>query len=373
MMRVIKMKKLLSVVIAVILINFIFTGCKTRENDRRSEYIKYQKSFFDTFDTLTQVVGYTKTEEEFDSYVERIHERFRELHKLYDIYNNYEGINNIKSINDNAGIQPVKVDKEIIDLILFSKDWYDRTEGHVNIALGPVLRIWHDYREMGEFNPVDAKLPPMEKLREAARYTDINKVIVDTESSTVYLADKNMSLDVGAVAKGYATEIVAQEIMKEGFNSGILSPGGNVRVLGKPLDGIRDKWGVAIQNPDKSILPDNENILDTAFLNNASVVSSGDYQRYYIVNGKPIHHLINPKTLMPAEYYRAVTVVTEDAGLGDLLSTAVFLMPYEKSRNLVEGIEGVEALWVMQDNNIQITKGMEDILYSYGASGSEKK
>lgn len=365
------MRRLIAITMIVILVPLIFTGCEIREKSQYSEYNKYHESFLDTFNTLTQVVGYTKTEEEFHTYVEKIHTRFQELHRLYDIYNTYEGINNIKTINDYAGIQPVKVDKEIIDLILFAKDWYHKTDGQTNIALGSVLRIWHDYREEGKSNPENAKVPPMKKLVEAAKHTDIDKVIVDTEKSTVYLADDKMSLDVGAIAKGYATEIVAQEIMKAGFTSGILSPGGNIRVLEKPLDGIRQRWGVAIQNPDKSLLMSEENILDTVFLNNASVVSSGDYQRYYIVDGKPMHHLIDPKTLMPGEYYRAVTVVTEDSGLGDLLSTAIFLMPYEESRNLVEGLEGVEALWVMLDGRIEVTEGMKNMLYSHGASGAK--
>lgn len=349
------------------LITSFIVGCQKKE---KNPYQKYSESFFDTFDTLTQVVGYTKSKEEFDFYVNKIHERFQQLHKLYDIYNDYEGINNIKTINDNAGTKPIKVDKEIIDLILFSKDWYHRTNGETNIAMGPVLRIWSQYREDAEYNPQSAKLPPMEELLDAAKYTDINKVIVDTEKSTVYLEDSRMSLDVGAVAKGFAAEIIAKEIMAEGLKSGMISAGGNVRVLGKPLDDLRQRWGIGIQNPKKSIVSDS-NLLDTIFLNNASVVTSGDYQRYYVVDDKIIHHLIDSKTLMPGEYYSAVTVVTEDSGMADFLSTTVFLMPYDQSRKLVESLDGVEAIWVMKDGTVEATDGMKKIMKSNGASGSK--
>ncbi|KHO38648.1 FAD:protein FMN transferase [Clostridium tetani] len=360
-----KTVKLLSILFLIIL---IFIGCnKVNQNS----YEKYTDSFFDTFDTMTVVVGYTKSEEEFNSYMEKIHSRFQELHKLYDIYNNYEGINNIKTINDNAGIKPVKVSKDIIDIIVFSKEWYKLTKGKVNIAMGSVLSIWHDYREEGIDNPENARLPPMKELLGASKYTDIDKVIVDTKNNTVYLEDKRMSLDIGAVAKGYATEIVAKEIMNKGFKSGIISAGGNVRVLGKPLDGIRKRWGIGIQDPKKSIVSDKNKNIDTIFLNNASVVSSGDYQRYYVVDDKKIHHLIDPKTLMPGEYYRAVTVIAKDSGLADLLSTAVYLMPYNQSRQLVESLEGVEAIWVMADGNIEATKGMKKIMKSNGASGAK--
>jgi thiamine biosynthesis lipoprotein len=366
-MRVMHMKKITAVLMSLIIIVSLFTGCQ-----KEPEYSKYSDSFFDAFDTITIVVGYTKTEEEFKSYFEKIKERYLKLHKLYDIYNDYEGINNIKTINDNAGIKPVIVDKEIIDLILFSKEWHKRTGGVKNIALGPVLRIWHDYREEGKNDPENAKLPPMDKLKEAAKYTDIDKVIVDAEKSTVYLEDKRMSLDVGAIAKGFATELVAKEIMSTGFKSGIINAGGNIRVIGKPLDGIRERWGIGLQDPNKSIVSDDDdNLLDTVFVNNASVVSSGDYQRYYVVNGKVYHHLIDPKTLMPGEYYHAVTIITQHSDMADALSAAVFLMPYEKSRELVESIEGVEAVWVMPDGKVEATEGAKKIMKSNGATGAK--
>lgn len=364
------MKKIIAPVLAAILAVLVFTVCqKAQEN----KYEKYNDTFWDSFDTITQVVGYTRSEEEFKGYFEKIHLRFQELHKLYDKYNNYEGMNNIKTINDNAGIKPVKVAKEIIDLIVFAKDWNKRTGGRTNIAMGPVLNIWHDYREEGMDDPQNAKLPSMDILQKAAKHTDIDKVIVDEKNSTVYLVDKEMSLDVGAIAKGFATEIVAKEIMADGFVSGIISPGGNIRVIGKPLDGIRKRWGIGIQNPEKIIVTAEENLLDVVFLNDAAVVSSGDYQRYYVVDDKIIHHLIDPDTLMPADYYRAVTVVAGSSGLADFLSTTVFLLPYQESRALVDSIDGVEAVWVMPNGKVEATEGMEKIMKSHGATDAKEK
>lgn len=362
------MKKIIAGILILLLVSSFVTGCKKKENN---PYQKYSNSFFDTFDTSIRVVGYTKSEEDFDAYFERIHNRFQELHKLYDIYVSYDGINNIKTINDNAGIKPVKVEKEIIDLIIFAKEWYEKTDGKTNIAMGPVLRIWSQYREEAEYDPLNAKIPPMEELMEANKYTDINKIIVDAEESTVYLKDKKMNLDVGAVAKGYATEIVSKEIMAEGFESGMISAGGsNVRVLGKPLDGVRERWGIGLQDPDKFIFSDDTELLDTVFINDASIVTSGDYQRYYVVDDKIVHHLIDSQSLMPGEYFRVVTVITKDSGLADFLSTTVFLMPYEKGRKLVDSLDDVEALWVMKDGTIEATDGMKKIMKSNGASGS---
>ena len=288
---------------------------------------------------------------------------------MYDIYNNYDGINNIKTINDNAGKQPVKVTQEIIDLVLVSKKWHELTGGKVNIAMGSVLKLWHEYRQEGWDDPENAKLPPKDDLVEAAKHTDIEKVIVDEEESTVYLSDTKMSLDVGAVAKGFATELVAREITEKGFDSGMISSGGNIRAIGKPLDGVRERWGVGIQDPSKSIVSE-DNLLDVIYITDSAVASSGDYQRYYVVDGMKYHHIIDPETLMPADYYRAVTVMAEDAGLADFMSTALFLLPYEDSLSLAKSVN-VEAIWVFPDGEVKATEGMKSIMLSKGATGAK--
>lgn len=365
------MKKIISLLITVILIFSLMTGCQQNEEFLNEQVLKkYSYTFLDTFDTVTQVVGYTETEEEFNSYAEKIHERMLELHKLYDRYNDYDGINNIKTINDNAGVKPVKVDKDIIDLILFSKRMHEDVAGRTNIAMGSVLEIWHAYRDQAEADSTDAKLPPMEELLAASEHMDLDKVIVDVGASTVYLNDPFMSLDVGAIAKGYATEVVVQEIMKEGFTSGIISAGGNIRAFGKPMDGTRDKWGVGIQNPDSIIENSEESIIETVFLTDAAVVTSGDYQRFYMVGDRVIHHLIDPETLMPGDYFRAVTIVTPDSGEADFLSTAVFLLPYEEGKALVESLDEAEALWIFKDGTIRTTDGMKTIMKSEGAAAN---
>ena len=360
------MKKVVPIILIGVLVIGTLVGCQTSP-----EYTKYSDSFFDTFDTITQIVGYTQTEEEFNEYVDKIHSRMQDLHKLYDKYNTYEGINNLKTINDNAGKQPIKVDKELLDLIVFSKEMYEKTGKETNIAMGSVLSIWSEYRDEAEIDPANAKIPPIEELLAANEHTDLNKVIVDVENSTVYLEDPLMSLDVGAVAKGYATEIIAREIEQAGFRSGIISAGGNVRTIGKPLDNVRERWGIGIQNPDSFIDNSESNVLETVFINDASVVSSGDYQRFYMVGDKVIHHLIDPKTLMPGDYHRAVSVITANSGEADFLSTTVFLLPYEEGKDLVESLDGVEALWVFKDGTVEATEGMKKIMKSQGATGAK--
>lgn len=358
-------KALLYFLILTLSLSFL-TGCT------KNKYKKYEDSFFDTFDTVTQIIGYTESEEEFERYTNKIHSRFLELHKLFDKYKTYEGINNIKTINDNAGIKPVKVEKEIIDLIIFSKEWYYKAGKETNIAMGPVINIWSEYRDKSIDDPQNAKIPPLEELKEASKHTNIEKIIVDEEKSTVFLEDSNMRLDVGAIAKGYAVELVAREIEKDGFGSVLISAGGNIRAIGKPMEKTREKWGIGIQNPDKELI-DTGNILETLFVKDYSVVSSGDYQRYFTVGGKIYHHIIDPHTLMPGNYYRAITIVTPDSGVADFLSTSAFLLPLEESKKLIESLDDTEAFWVMNDGKIETTKGIEKIMLSKGATGRKSK
>lgn len=343
----------------------VMSGCAANMSD---DYTKYSYEFLGAFDTVIQIVGYARNQRDFEKMAKLAESRFMELHRLFDIYHDYDGINNIKTINDRAGIEPVRVSQEVIDLIQFSKEWYDKTGGTVNIAMGPVLSIWHEYRERGLDHPDEAGLPPMESLLEAAKFCDIQRVIVDEEAQTVFLSEKGMSLDVGAVAKGFATEIVADELQRQGYSSFLISAGGNVRTVGEPLDGLRTKWGIGIQDPDSDQSQNEKSPLDTVYISEGSVVTSGDYQRYYEVDGVRYHHLIDPETLMPATYYRSVTVCAEDSGLADFLSTNLFLLPYEESRKLAEELDGVEALWVFPDGSFKATDGMKAMLKVMGGA-----
>ena len=233
------MKKVFSFIAAMLL---LLTGCGDNNvKTPQTGYTKYSAQFYGTFDTIVQIIGYSESEEEFTRYAGQIKSRMEELSRLYDIYYEYSGENNIKTINDNAGIQPVPVREEILDLIEFCQEWYERTEGKVNIALGPVLSVWHKYMERYSADSTDARLPEMNKMQEKLPLCNMSDIIVDREAGTVYLAREGMSLDVGAVAKGYAAQLACQEAYDSGFTSFIVSAGGNVVAGDPPLDGVRAK------------------------------------------------------------------------------------------------------------------------------------
>lgn len=317
----------------------LLTGCNRLE--------RYSTSFLGAFDTASMVVGYAESEETFESLTDRYEQLLMEYSRLYDIYEDYDGIANLKTVNDNAGIAPVEVDSRIIDLLNFGKEVYEMTDGLVNICFGSVLSVWHDYREAGLSNPGEAELPPMELLQEASEHTDIDNLIVDEEASTVYVADPEMSLDVGAIAKGYAVEQTCKQIEEEGLSNASFSIGGNIRALGWREGKEGENWVIGLEDP----MNPSGDYLMTLGLHDTSMVTSGDYQRYYTVDGKNYHHIIDPNTLMPAENMHGVSVICEDSGMADALSTWLFLLPVEEGLQLVESMEGVEAVWVGLDGS----------------------
>jgi FAD:protein FMN transferase len=333
----------------------IFAGCAPVNKD---EYVRYSNQTVEAgFDTLISMIAYTKTPQEFTTYFEMAKSEFYHYHQLFDKYNSYEGINNIYTINQYAGITPVTVDPVIIDMLLFSKEWYEKSSYQFNVTLGAVLKVWSAYRDDGEILNSQGKpgeIPPLEQLQEKLTCTGWEYIEIDQSKNTVFITDACASLDVGGVAKGYATELVAKKLESAGLTMGIINAGGNVRSIGTKPENA--PWAVGIESPDMGGVAS----LDTIKLpESTSFVTSGDYQRYYIgPNNKTYHHLIDPTTLMPGNHFRAVTVVCEDSGLADILSTTVFLLSYEDGVKLIESLQKqypdqvIGALWVFEESQI---------------------
>jgi thiamine biosynthesis lipoprotein len=157
-----------------------------------------------------------------------------------------------------------------------------------------------------------------------------------------------MSLDVGAVAKGYAIEKVAVYLENKGISGYLLNVGGNVRAIGTRGDG--KAWNAGVENPDTTSA---EPYIAQVGLINQAIATSGNYQRYYTVDGKNYHHIIDSSTLMPGENFVSVSVVCDDAGVADSLSTALFLMTYDEGLELSASLDIDEVIWVLPDGSIK--------------------
>lgn len=337
------MKKLICALLALCLL----TGCASATSETK----QYTATFLTLFDTVTTIVGRATSQEEFTATAQAIHDDLLEYHRLFDIYNDYEGLNNLKTVNDQAGIAPVVVDGRILDLLEDCKNYYDLTRGRVNVAMGSVLNLWHTARNDGIQNPADAHLPDADALAVAGAHSDPDCVVLDREQSTVFLRDPEMRLDVGAVAKGWS----AQRVCENAPAGLLISVGGNVCATGAK-DANGTPWVVGIQDPAGG-----DAYLHTLAVTKGSVVTSGDYQRTYTVDGKSYHHIIDPDTLYPGVLWRSVTVVCPDSGLADALSTALFLLPLEDGLELLEDLDA-EAMWVDDGAAIFYSPGFEPLI-----------
>ena len=355
------MKKIISL---LLLISIVFTLAACGENSNnggtsggqyttRSRVIS--SYYFNTHSVIytyadeddTPIEGYAKIAEEVLSY----------YHKLFDIYFEHDGMSNLCTINKNAGKSPVKVDEEMIVFLEYCKELYTKTNGKTNVMLGSVLEIWHDAREdalddFGYLNPDD--LPTSSELSKANEHTSIDLLVIDREASTVYISDRKAALDVGAIAKGYTVDILAERLIAEGADSVALNIGGNIRTIG--LKPVAEPWVIGLTNPDKT---SDDSLYCRVEIGSQSMVTSGDYERYFYAGNTKYHHIIDPATLYPAAYFSSVTIITESSALADALSTALFCMSYEEGLALVNSIGGVEVIWIDLNYNMKATAGIK--------------
>ncbi len=330
-----------------LLVLSVLSGCKKAET-----MTKFSNQTIEAgFDTIITLVGYTKNKTTFDAYFETTKKEFTKYNALFDRYKDYPGVVNIKSINDNAGIAPIVVDQSIIDMLMLAKEWYIPSGKTFNITMGAVFEVWHNYRANGMIDNTNGKggaVPTLAELKAADKFSGWDKIVIDTAAKTVFITTKGSSIDVGGIAKGYATELVAKTLEKDGLKSGIVNAGGNVKLIGSKPD--KAPWAVGIQSPDMA----DSDSLDTLYATTSmAVVTSGDYQRYYEgVDGIIYHHIIDPATLLPARESRAVTLLVSDSGLADTLAKPLFILPYKEALAFLEKFnkdhpdEFLGAVWV---------------------------
>ena len=368
------MKKFTAAVLLLTILLLSFTSCAEKpKTEIEPQSVTWINEFMNTSTSVISYAGDSK--EDFERVCARVRELLGEYNALYDIHKDYEGISNLKTVNDNAGISPVEVDGRILDLVeygigLYSRFAYldegkttdptgatDLATGACNIAMGAVLKLWHDARSNTDKNG-NHTIPSAQELALASEHTDIGSIVVNRTMGTLYVSDPEASIDVGAIAKGFVTDRIAEaltadaELKVDGY---VLNFGGNIRLIGSK--GGED-WKVGIQHPDKS--KDNPYILKVS-ARDTSIVTSGDYERYFVQDGVLYHHIIDPDTLAPASYHRSVTVITKDGALADALSTLLFTLHINKGYELVSSLEGVEAMWYGTNGTVTATAGFPTV------------
>ena len=345
------MRRFLYILLALTLSLPILTSCNIGQKSRVQT-----TQFYEYFDTLSTVQSYRgDTEAEFDKNCALVRATLEKYHRMFDIYYEYAGVNNLKTVNKNAGKAPVKVERELIDFLLYCKEIYALTNGETNIALGAVTKLWHDCREKAIDSPELAHLPSPTELENASLHTSIDAIVIDEALSTVYINDPYTSIDVGAIGKGYAAERAKEALIDAGVTSYVLNIGGNICCIGTKQNG--EGWRTSVKEPwvagGYSI---------TVYLSDITCVTSGSYERYYTVNGIKYHHLIDKDTLMPSEHFASVSVFCDDSALADSLSTALFCMTYEDGLELVSSIGGIDVFWIDNNGKKYMTDGVRDLM-----------
>ncbi len=343
------MKQDLRFLIIILVVAVIGVGSIFMKESTEKELDNLRKTFF-ILDTAVDVNIYNEDKALLESMMDEIEADLEYYHELTDKYNEYDGVMNVYTINHSQ--DPVEVDPILFDLIKLSKDYYEISNGEFNIAFNNVLAVWHEYRE----NATEGReiaIPYISELEEAATNISIDDVILNEEEHTIQLLN-DTTIDLGASAKGYIASLISEKLESNGFDYYIINAGGNV-VTGLHPEGR--PWKIGLENPNNP-----SDLYVRVELSQKSAVTSGDYQRFYMYEGTRYHHIIDPSTLYPADHFRAVTVITDDHAVADILSTTLFLMPYEEGLALVESIDNVEAIWYQLDDTYTYSSEFEKYL-----------
>mgnify|MGYP000846992511 CR=1 FL=1 len=308
----------------------------------------YEVTWYEYFDTVSTVMAFVNDQAEFESLVNYLEQRLAKWHQILNNFEAYENITNIYNLNETNG-EWVKLDSELIELLIFSKDMYEKTNGQVNIAIGAVTDLWHLEREKAiENSDFQGELPDQDKLEELGKHAEIENLEIDKEQQRARITNPNTKIDLGAVAKGYVSQVLKEELIKKGYSHVLMNFGGNIVTIGEKPDGEAWRLGIRQINIDST---ENEiQFAEILEINNLSLITSGDYERYYNVGENSYHHILDPETLFPSTLYTQVSIVSENAAWGDTLSTALFNVSIEEGEEILKNFPNTSAYWITKDN-----------------------
>lgn len=300
-------------------------------------------------DTLVSIKVYGS---DGDTLRQAVSEAYAEMHRIADLADRFpqpgtasSGLSDVCRINEQAGIRPVRVHRDTLEMLALAEKGRRLGNGTFDVCIGPLMDLWG-------FGGTTPHVPSADKIARTLTLVDSSRLAVDERAQTVFLLQRGMKLDLGAVAKGYATERALQVLKRHGIGQALIDAGGNIRVLGKNVR--HSPWRIGIKDPRKS-----DALVAVLPMENSSAVTSGDYFRYFEVAGKRYHHILDPRTGYPAGKNMSVTVTAADSGLADVLSTAFFVMEPEKALEVANSLPGVGLFIVTADGRILCSAGLK--------------
>jgi thiamine biosynthesis lipoprotein len=268
-----------------------------------------------------------------------------EISRIENLISSWDNTSQTSEINRNAGIKPVKVDKELFDLIERAIGISKLTDGAFDISYASMDRIW-------KFDGSMAKIPSKEEITASVEKVGYQNIVLDKMNSTIFLKLEGMKIGFGAIGKGYAADMAKNLLISKGVPSGIINASGDMNTWGKQPNG--NEWKVAITNP-----MDKNKVFALLPITNGAVVTSGNYEKYVNFNGKRYTHIIDPRTGYPSTGIISVTVFAPKAELADALATSVFVMGKEAGLDRINQLPKIECIIIDDKGNITKSKNIE--------------
>lgn len=294
--------------------------------------------------TYINIKLYNANKELMDDVLTKIDKMYAEYDKLADRYKEYEGMINIYYINHKLNLnEEIVIDEKLYRLLDYSINHFNESDNLFNIAIGNVIDVWTEYR-----NGIKEGVPSIDVLKNSGS-VDINALVLMDNNTIMKTA--NISLDLGAITKGYVTELVANYLDSISLHQYLITAGTSSVRVGEHYN--NDRYKIQLRDPRPTNTHDK--IIKG---NNIAITTSGDYERYYEYAGVRYHHIINPNTLYPPNNMLAVTVINDDAAIGEILSTTLFLMSIEEGLEYIKQYDGVEVVWYRADGTMTLSEGM---------------
>ena len=271
-----------------------------------------------------------------------------EISRIERLISSWDKNSQTSLINYNAGIKPVKVDKELFQLISRAKKISKLTQGAFDISYAAMDNLWYFDREM-------SKVPNNSQIKESVSKIGYRNIILNEEDLTVFLKFKGMKIGFGAIGKGYAADKAKEILIKNNVKSGIINASGDLTAWGQKPSG--KDWMVAIVNPINK-----NKVFSWLPIRNSSIVTSGNYEKFITINGKIYSHIIDPRTGYPIDGIRSVTIISKQAELADALATSVFILGVDVGLNMINQLPGIDCVIIddenkiIKSNNIQLNR-----------------
>ncbi len=313
-------------------------GCSSFQNRRLVEKISYG-----VMDTDVTIKAYGRNAEV------AIDAAFDEINRLDALLSAHDPDSEIWAVNRNAGVSPVEVSRDTLYVVERALYFAQITGGAFDPTILPVMSLWG-------FGKPTASVPRPSELADALKLVDYRKVLVDSESSTVFVTDYGMGLDLGGIAKGYAVDKMAEVMRTKNVSSFLINAGGNTLTQGTKPDG--SLWRVAVTDPKNP-----EEFIGVMPSKDLAIVGSGDYQRFFIEEGVRYHHIIDPKTGYPVRGIHGTAVFLPSSTDADALSTSLFVLGPDAGDEILAKFEGAGVIYVVEDGNMILQGLVDDFVF----------